>query len=123
MNATSDKFVAHGYAYIEDVAPPEEPSAGQKLALPLSEQTSRLTWIFFAMFTHSTSGVRSALPPTIILWLCVMRVQCEPATFGRQRWYYYPGMTPDDVLVIKSFDSEGVIGNTCPHASFAHPNP
>ena len=42
---------------------------------------------------------------------------------GRHRWYYYPGMTPDDVLVIKSFDSEGVIGNTCPHASFAHPNP
>ena len=42
---------------------------------------------------------------------------------GRQRWYYYPGMTPDDVLVIKSFDSEGVIGNTCPHASFAHPDP
>ena len=41
----------------------------------------------------------------------------------RQRWYYYPGMTPDDVLVIKSFDSEGVIGRTCPHASFAHPNP
>ena len=41
----------------------------------------------------------------------------------RQRWYYYPGMTRDDVLVIKSFDSEGVIGRTCPHASFAHPNP
>ena len=40
-----------------------------------------------------------------------------------QRWYYYPGMTTDDVLVIKSFDSQGVIGNTCPHASFAHPNP
>jgi len=40
-----------------------------------------------------------------------------------QRWYYYPGMTPDDVLVIKSFDSQGVIGNTCPHASFTHPNP
>ena len=40
-----------------------------------------------------------------------------------QRWYYYPGMTPDDVLVIKSFDSEGVIGKTCPHASFAHPHP
>jgi hypothetical protein len=39
-----------------------------------------------------------------------------------QRWYYYPGMTPDDVLVFKSFDSEGVIGNTCPHASFAHPD-
>ena len=39
------------------------------------------------------------------------------------RWYYYPEMSPDDVLVIKSFDSEGVIGRTCPHASFAHPNP
>ena len=32
-------------------------------------------------------------------------------------------MTPDEVLVIKSFDSDGVVGNTCPHASFAHPNP
>ena len=42
---------------------------------------------------------------------------------GHQRWYYYPGMTPDDVLVIKSFDSEGVAGRTCPHASFAHPSP
>ena len=42
---------------------------------------------------------------------------------GRHRWYYYPGMTPDDVLVIKSFDSRGVIGNACPHASFAHPDP
>ena len=42
---------------------------------------------------------------------------------GHQRWYYYPGMSPDDVLVIKSFDSQGVIGRTCPHASFAHPNP
>ena len=42
---------------------------------------------------------------------------------GHQRWYYYPDMTPDDVLVIKSFDSEGVIGRTCPHASFPHPKP
>ena len=40
-----------------------------------------------------------------------------------QQWYYYPGMTPDDVLVFKSYDSDGVIGRTCPHASFAHPNP
>ena len=41
----------------------------------------------------------------------------------QQRWYYYPEMTPDDVLVIKSYDSDGVIGTTCPHASFVHPNP
>lgn len=41
----------------------------------------------------------------------------------QHRWFYYPGMTPDDVLVIKSFDSEGVIGNASPHASFAHPHP
>ena len=39
------------------------------------------------------------------------------------RWYSYPDMTPDDVLVIKSYDSEGVIGTTCPHASFPHPQP
>jgi hypothetical protein len=45
------------------------------------------------------------------------------AAHADQDWYYYPGMTPDDVLVIKSYDSDGVIGTTCPHASFAHPNP
>ncbi len=37
-----------------------------------------------------------------------------------QRWYFYPSMTPDEVLVIKSFDSKGVIGRCCPHASFTH---
>lgn len=41
----------------------------------------------------------------------------------QQAWYYYPGMTPDDVLIIKSYDSSGVIGTTCPHGSFAHPSP
>ena len=41
----------------------------------------------------------------------------------QQRWFYYSGMTPDDVLVIKSYDSDGVIGTTCPHASFPHPDP
>ncbi|NKB98794.1 MAG: hypothetical protein GKR90_09925 [Pseudomonadales bacterium] len=39
------------------------------------------------------------------------------------KWFYYPDMTPDDVLVIKSYDSEGVIGTTCPHGSFSHPQP
>ena len=45
------------------------------------------------------------------------------AASKRHRWYYFSDMTPDDVLVIRSFDSEGVIGRTCPHASFAHPCP
>lgn len=39
----------------------------------------------------------------------------------RQRWYYYPRMACDEVLVIKSYDSRGVIGGTCPHASFEIP--
>ncbi len=37
----------------------------------------------------------------------------------RQRWYYYPRMTADETLVIKSYDSRGVVGGACPHASFA----
>ena len=37
------------------------------------------------------------------------------------RWYYYPRMTPDEVLVFKAYDSEGVIGRTCPHCAFANP--
>ncbi|NNL84918.1 MAG: hypothetical protein HKP27_04655 [Myxococcales bacterium] len=40
----------------------------------------------------------------------------------RQRWYYFPRMTRDEVLVIKSYDSQGVIGGTSPHASFEIPN-
>ncbi len=39
----------------------------------------------------------------------------------RHRWYYYPRMTPGELLVLKSYDSEGVIGRTCPHASFVNP--
>lgn len=42
---------------------------------------------------------------------------------AHHKWYYYPGISPDDVLVIKSFDSAGVVGTTCPHASFMHPEP
>ena len=38
-----------------------------------------------------------------------------------QRWFYYPRMTPDEVLVIKAYDSAGVIGNACPHSAFANP--
>ncbi len=45
------------------------------------------------------------------------------ASSDRHRWYYYPDMTPDEVLVLKSYDSSGVIGNTPPHASFTHPDP
>jgi hypothetical protein len=37
-------------------------------------------------------------------------------------WYYYPRMTPDEVLVIKSYDSDGVIGRSCPHTSFHNPS-
>lgn len=45
------------------------------------------------------------------------------AASDRHCWYYYPGMTPDEVLIIKSYDSAGVVGTTCPHGSFAHPDP
>ncbi len=39
----------------------------------------------------------------------------------RQRWYYYPRMHPDELLLIKSYDSQGVMGRSCPHASFPLP--
>jgi len=38
-----------------------------------------------------------------------------------QRWYFYPRMSPDEVLIIKSYDSLGVIGRTCPHCAFSNP--
>lgn len=36
-------------------------------------------------------------------------------------WYFYPRMTRDEVLVMKSYDSDGVIGRTVPHTSFVNP--
>ncbi len=46
----------------------------------------------------------------------------EVAYSPEQRWYYYPRMTPDEVLIMKSYDSTGVIGKSCPHASFTNPS-
>ncbi len=45
----------------------------------------------------------------------------EVAASPEHSWYYYPRMTRDEVLIMKSYDSEGVIGRACPHASFANP--
>ena len=47
----------------------------------------------------------------------------QVARSDHHEWYYYADMTPDEVLLMKTFDSEGVIGRGCPHASFAHPDP
>jgi len=38
------------------------------------------------------------------------------------RWYYYPQMRPEEVLVIKAFDSDGVVGSACPHCAFLNPS-
>lgn len=49
--------------------------------------------------------------------ISVYQVASSPA----HRWWYYPGMTPDEVLLIKTYDSDGVVGRGCPHASFQNP--
>jgi len=38
----------------------------------------------------------------------------------KQRWYYYSDMQPDEVLLIKTYDSLGVIGRGSPHTSFTN---
>ncbi len=40
----------------------------------------------------------------------------------RHCWYHYPHMRRDEVLVMRSFDSAGVIGRCCPHTAFADVN-
>jgi hypothetical protein len=45
----------------------------------------------------------------------------EVAASPVHRWYYYPRMTRDEVLLMKTYDSRGVVGRSCPHASFANP--
>jgi hypothetical protein len=40
-----------------------------------------------------------------------------------QLWYYFPYMTPDEVLVFKGYDSSrGVRGRCTPHSAFVHPD-
>jgi hypothetical protein len=49
--------------------------------------------------------------------ITIYDVAASPA----QRWYFTPRMWPDEVLLMKTFDSEGVIGRACPHGSFVNP--
>jgi hypothetical protein len=50
-------------------------------------------------------------------WHNIGSETCGVSADDKQSWYYYPVMTLDDVLVIKSYDADGVIGTTCPRAS------
>ncbi len=45
----------------------------------------------------------------------------DVASSPAQRWYFYPRMIPDEVLLMKTYDSRGVIGRACPHGSFPNP--
>jgi hypothetical protein len=49
--------------------------------------------------------------------ISVYQVASSPA----QRWYWFSNMTPEEVLLIKTYDSEGVVGRACPHAAFDNP--
>jgi hypothetical protein len=37
------------------------------------------------------------------------------------RWYYYPDMTPDEVLVFKTYDSEPSVARRTPHSAIVDP--
>ena len=40
----------------------------------------------------------------------------------RHRWYYYPDMQRDEVLLLKCFDSDRAHGGVGAHAAFEHPH-
>ena len=40
----------------------------------------------------------------------------------RHRWYYYPDMHRDEVLLLKCFDSDRAHGGVGAHAAFEHPH-
>ena len=40
----------------------------------------------------------------------------------RHRWYYYPDMHRDEVLLLKCFDSDRAHGGVGAHSAFEHPN-
>lgn len=39
------------------------------------------------------------------------------------RWYWFSGMTPDEALVFKAFDSDPSRVQGCPHTAFQNPDP
>jgi hypothetical protein len=47
-----------------------------------------------------------------------LSVQYDPG----HRWYYYPDMTPDEVLVFKQFDSDPAAVRRTPHSAIVDPN-
>jgi hypothetical protein len=49
--------------------------------------------------------------------ISVFQVAASPS----QRWSYFSGMSPDEVLLMKTYDTLGVIGRGCPHAAFSNP--
>jgi len=44
----------------------------------------------------------------------------QVANSPEQQWHYYSNMEPDEVLLIKTYDSLGVIGRACPHTPFTN---
>ena len=44
----------------------------------------------------------------------------QVARSPKQQWFYYSNMVPDEVLLIKTYDSLGVVGRGCPHTSFTN---
>ena len=47
---------------------------------------------------------------------------CYVAYHERHRWYYYPDMSRDEVLLLKCFDSDPARGGVGAHAAFEHPH-
>ncbi|MGY1745021.1 CmcJ/NvfI family oxidoreductase [Blastococcus sp. SYSU D00695] len=45
----------------------------------------------------------------------------QVAASPQQRWSYFSDMSPDEVLLMKTYDTAGVIGRGCPHAAFTNP--
>lgn len=47
----------------------------------------------------------------------------ELAYAASQRWFYFPEMVRDELLLFKGFDSaENAAAKLCPHSAFRHPN-
>lgn len=42
----------------------------------------------------------------------------EVASSDEHEWFYFSEMSTEETLVFKTYDSDGVIGRTCPHGAF-----
>ncbi|KAM7183024.1 hypothetical protein V8F33_013852 [Rhypophila sp. PSN 637] len=79
-----------------------------------------IDWPLAICDPHSMDWERDSMPGDVVYsnWLTENQLIIHSPT---QLWYYFPGQTPDQLLVFRGVDSRKGLNPACPHVAFANP--